>query len=76
MTLIQIQNKRKRQHSSREEGESSSEVESTDISLHDDVEEEEQVEHIVRPARLSQGGSSYLIVRAQIYTLEHRRENV
>ncbi|KAI9284702.1 hypothetical protein BC943DRAFT_307252 [Umbelopsis sp. AD052] len=49
------QYKRKRQHLVVTEAESSSEVDSTDVSLHDD-NEDDNVEHTTRPARLSLAG--------------------
>ncbi|CAO3671505.1 unnamed protein product [Umbelopsis ramanniana] len=52
----QARYKRKRQQLTATEEESSSEVESTDVSLHDD-NEEDNVEHNIRPARLSLAAS-------------------
>jgi hypothetical protein len=60
--IMQNQNKRKRCHLSNGARDAESDVDSTDISLHEEEEDDFNVEHNVRPARLSLGGNSNLIV--------------
>ncbi|GAB5592606.1 Structural maintenance of chromosomes protein 6 [Umbelopsis nana] len=70
---MQNQNKRKRRHLSNGARDAESDVDSTDISLHEEEEEEEDdfnVEHNVRPARLSLGGNSNLIEESDYGTVE------